>query len=183
MDRVDVITDEMLFSRYRRGDARAFERLYQRYRKTLFRYLVRSSSDASEAEDIYHDVWSRVIHASNPFTEGSFRAYLFQIARNVRIDRIRRQRMHLVTDEETLMAQPSAEPSVEERRHQQDCGERLLREVGQLPDEQRDAFLLKEDSGLTLEQIARLANVGRETIKSRLRYALKRLRAALEDCL
>lgn len=179
----DAPTDETLFSRYRRGDVTAFERLYQRYRQTLYRYLVRNCSDASEAEDIYHDVWSRVIHAKNPFTKGSFQAYLFQIARNINFDRGRRNRLQIVTDEATLSTQPSSEPLAEERQHLQDCGERLLGELGRLPAEQRDAFLLKEESNLTLEQIAQLVDVGRETIKSRLRYALKHLREALEDCL
>lgn len=183
MTQSDAPTDEILFNRYRRGDVTAFERLYQRYRQTLYRYLVRNCSDASEAEDIYHDVWSRVIHAQKPFTDGSFRAYLFQIARNINIDRGRRNRLQVVTDEDTLNAQPSADRPVEEHRHLRDCGERLLGELGRLPAEQRDAFLLKEESDLTLEQIARLVDVGRETIKSRLRYALKQLRQALEDCL
>lgn len=179
----DAPTDEILFSRYRRGDVAAFEQLYQRYRQTLYRYLVRTCSDTAEAEDIYHDVWSRVINAKNPFNDGSFKAYLFQIARNINIDRSRRNRLQLVTDEATLDAQPSADKTSVEQRHLEDCGERLLNELGQLPAEQRDAFLLKEESDLTLEQIAKLVNVGRETIKSRLRYALQRLREALEDCL
>lgn len=183
MTKDDAPTDEALFSRYRRGDVTAFEQLYQRYRQTLYRYLVRNCSDASEAEDIYHDVWSRVIHAKNPFTEGSFQAYLFQIARNISIDLGRRNRLQIVTDDTILDAQPSADRAVEDHRHLLDCGERLLDELGRLPGEQRDAFLLKEESDLTLEQIARLVDVGRETIKSRLRYALKRLREALEDCL
>jgi RNA polymerase sigma-70 factor, ECF subfamily len=183
MTEVDAPTDETLFSRYRRGDVAAFEQLYQRYRQTLYRYLVRTCSDKSEAEDIYHDVWSRVINAKSPFNDGSFKAYLFQIARNINIDRSRRNRLQLVTDDATLDAQPSADKTAEERQHLEDCGERLLSELGQLPAEQRDAFLLKEESDLTLEQIARLVNVGRETIKSRLRYALQRLREALEDCL
>jgi RNA polymerase sigma-70 factor, ECF subfamily len=179
----DTPTDEILFSLYRRGDVAAFEQLYQRYRQTLYRYLVRTCTDASEAEDIYHDVWSRVIHAKNPFNDGSFKAYLFQIARNINIDRSRRNRLQLVTDEATLDAQPSTDKPADEQQHLQDCGERLLNELGQLPAEQRDAFLLKEESDLTLEQIAKLVNVGRETIKSRLRYALQRLREVLEDCL
>lgn len=183
MTEVDAPTDETLFSRYRRGDVAAFEQLYQRYRQTLYRYLVRTCSDTSEAEDIYHDVWSRVINAKSPFNDGSFKAYLFQIARNINIDRSRRNRLQLVTDDATLDAQPSADKTAEERQHLEDCGERLLNELGQLPAEQRDAFLLKEESDLTLEQIARMVNVGRETIKSRLRYALQRLREALEDCL
>lgn len=176
-------TDEVLFARYRRGDAGAFERLYRRYRKTLFRYLIHSGSESSEAEDIYHEAWSRVIHASSPFVEGSFSAYLFRIARNIRIDRLRRNRLQLVTDDEVLAEQPSPDRPAEQQFHLQDCGDRLVRELGQLPGDQRDAFLLKEETGLTLEQIAGLVNVGRETIKSRLRYALNRLRAALEDCL
>jgi len=183
MTQTDAPSDEVLFSRYRRGDVTAFEKLYQRYRQTLYRYLVRNCSDSSEAEDIYHDVWSKVIHAKNPFTDGSFQAYLFQIARNINIDRSRRNRLHIVTDEATLNEQPAADRPAEEQRHLQDCGERLVGELGRLPAEQRDAFLLKEESDLSLEQIARLVNVGRETIKSRLRYALKRLRDALEDCL
>lgn len=183
MEQSDAPTDEVLFGRYRRGDVTAFDRLYQRYRQTLYRYLVRNSSDASEAEDIYHDVWSRVIHAKTPFTDGSFRAYLFQIARNIQIDRGRRKRLSLVSDEDALMTQASADPPAEVQQHLQDCGERLLDELGQLPAEQREAFLLREESDLTLEQIARMVDVGRETIKSRLRYALKRLREALEDCL
>jgi len=183
MTQRDAPTDETLFSRYRRGDVAAFEQLYQRYRQTLYRYLVRTCSDTTDAEDIYHDVWSRVIHAKNPFSEGSFKAYLFQIARNIGIDRSRRNRLQLVTDDAILEAQPSSDKPTDEQRHLEDCGERLLDELGQLPPEQRDAFLLKEESGLTLEQIARLVDVGRETIKSRLRYALQRLRQALEDCL
>lgn len=183
MEPSDSPTDEVLFNRYRRGDAGAFDRLYQRYRKSLFRYLVHSGSGTAEAEDIYHEAWSRIIHASRPFIEGSFSAYLFRIARNIRIDRLRRNRLQLVTDEEVLGAQPSPDPPAEQQRHLQDCGERLVRELDQLPGDQRDAFLLKEETGLTLEQIAGLVNVGRETIKSRLRYALNRLRAALEDCL
>lgn len=183
MSLIDALTDEDLFSRYRRGDVTAFEQLYQRYRQTLYRYLIRTCSDTAEAEDIYHDVWSRVINAKNPFTDGSFKAYLFQIARNISIDRSRRNRLQLVSDEATLDAQPSNDKPADERQHLEDCGERLLNELGQLPAEQRDAFLLKEESDLTLEQIARLVNVGRETIKSRLRYALQRLREALEDCL
>jgi RNA polymerase sigma-70 factor (ECF subfamily) len=183
MENSDTPTDEALFQRYRRGDTGAFERLYQRHRKSLYRYLVRNSEDTAEAEDIYQEAWSRIIRAANPFSDGSFRAYLFRIARNVQIDRIRRNRLQLVTDDHAVGDHPSTGPALEEQQHLQDCSDRLLREIGQLPHEQRDAFLLKEETEMSLEQIAAVVNVGRETIKSRLRYALQRLRAALEDCL
>lgn len=60
--------------------------------------------------------------------------------------------------------------------------ERLLKLLSGLAREQRDAFLLQTEGGLTLEQIAEVTGTGRETVKSRLRYALRRLRAGLEDC-
>ncbi len=177
----DSATDEVLFGRFRRGDAGAFEQLYRRYRETLYRFLLRGSV-RDEAEDIYHDVWTRVMH-SDGFDGGSFRAWLFHIARNLQIDRARRASLRPVAEEGALDACIAPGPAPEIHAHHADCGERLLAELDRLPPEQREAFLLKEESGLTLEQIGDLVKVGRETIKSRLRYALKRLRTALEDCL
>jgi RNA polymerase sigma-70 factor (ECF subfamily) len=179
----DMLSDETLFSRFLKGDISAFENLYSRYRESLYTYLLRSSGNHAEADDIYQDAWYRVIHASVPFSTGSFKAYIFKIARNLQIDNHRRSHLHLVGDNEQIEAVADSTPSMERQMDGEDCGERLLGEVAVLPMEQRDAFLLKEESGLSLEQIAAMLNVGRETIKSRLRYAMKRLREALEDCL
>lgn len=173
--------DEVLYRHYRGGDLGAFEALYQRYRKSLYGYLLRMVPE--DAEDLYQDTWSRLIHAKQGFQEGSLRAYLFQIARNLIIDRHRRARLQLVDDEEALGRSEDARPGPDTQVHDADCHRRLLDEIGALPHEQREAFLFKEEGGLSLEQIAGLLSVGRETIKSRLRYALKRLRTALEDCL
>jgi RNA polymerase sigma-70 factor (ECF subfamily) len=178
-----MLSDETLFSRFLKGDISAFENLYSRYRESLYTYLLRSSGNHAEADDIYQDAWSRVIHANTPFTTGSFKAYIFKIARNLQIDNHRRSHLHLVGDNEQIEAVADSTPSIERLIDGEDCGERLLGEVAVLPMEQRDAFLLKEESGLSLEQIAAMLNVGHETIKSRLRYAMKRLREALEDCL
>ena len=108
---------------------------------------------------------------------------MFQIARNLQIDSYRRRRLQLVTDAAVLDELPDPQPTLDEKSHSEDCAERLKTELQQLPQEQREVFLLKEESGLTLEQIAGMLGVGRETMKSRMRYALKRLRQMLEDCL
>ncbi len=182
MQTMDAITDEALFGAYRQGDAAAFELLYRRYRQSLYLYLLRTCVSSADADELYQDTWSRVISAAKPFSEGSFKAYLFRIARNLQIDRFRRERLQLVNDEEAVRSQPDRQPSPEHRLQVDDCGERLKRELAGLPGEQREAFLLKEEGGFTLEQIAALVDAGRETVKSRLRYALKQLRKMLEDC-
>lgn len=177
------LSDETLLQRFRKGNGEAFELLYQRHRAPLYRYLLRNSANQAEAEDLFQEVWSRIIGSDGHFSGDSFLPYLYRTARNLRIDMMRRQRMQLVGDEGVVEAFADDLPHSEQRLHLEDCGERLKGELSDLPAEQRDAFLLKEESGLSLEQIAKLVAVGRETIKSRLRYALKRLREALEDCL
>lgn len=179
----DMPSDEILFEKFTRGDMSAFELLYGRYRQSLYSFLLRSCGDHAEADDIYQDAWSRVIYATVPFTSGSFRGYIFKIARNLQIDNHRRSHIRLVDHNDLLEDVADAKPGMARTLDGEDCGELLMSEVALLPGDQRDAFLLKEESGLTLEQIATMLEVGRETIKSRLRYAMKRLRAALEACL
>lgn len=178
-------SDEALISRYFGGEMPAFETLYARYRAPLYRFLLRSLRSPAEVEDLYHEVWSRIITTTQRFrdeTPGAFRAYLYQIARNLLIDRSRRATLQLVeADDPPEVA--ADEPLPDEQLHYDDCGERLVSAIDGLPAEQREAFLLKEESGLSLEQIAALVSVGRETVKSRLRYAMTKLRQLLEDCL
>jgi RNA polymerase sigma-70 factor, ECF subfamily len=183
MKDLSALTDEQLFKRFRRGDAQAFDQLYTRYRKSLYIYLLRSSTGPAEAEDLYQETWSRIIRSETPAGKSPFRALIFRIARNLQIDGYRRRTLHVVSDSDTLKEPESSDPDPEGLSIIEDCGELLKTELGQLPEEQREAFLLKEETGLTLEQIAEMIHVGRETIKSRLRYALKYLRLALEDCL
>ena len=183
MAKESEITDELLLNRFRRGNSSAFEQLYTRYRKSLYIYLLRTCANSSEADDLYQEVWSRVIDSKERFNHGSFKAYIFRIARNLQIDHFRRQSLRLVTDGKSSDEVIDPQPEPDDRSHAEDCGKRLLSELSLLPNDQRDAFLLKEESGLSLQQIAEMAHTGRETIKSRLRYALKRLRSVLEDCL
>ncbi|MDJ0807164.1 MAG: sigma-70 family RNA polymerase sigma factor [Gammaproteobacteria bacterium] len=176
------LTDEELFRRFAGGDFEAFQDLYARYRKSLYLYLLRSSSSATEADDLYQEAWARVIQSKGRFTGGSFKAWVFRIARNLQIDSFRRQRITLIPEPDEPGHQPDPGPTPDDISHYDDCRERLKLGLQSLSQEQREAFLLKEESGLTLEQIAGMLGVGRETLKSRIRYALKRLRQLLEDC-
>jgi len=167
---------------YARGDARAFDALYERYRKPLYRYLFHSARDRGVADELFQDVWTRIINASNRFRkDAGFKRYAFRIAHNRLVDHWRaldRRREEADGAENEPVSGPSDSPeaSVERAQHRAE----LMKALGQLSREQREAFLLQQEAGLTLAEIAERSGVGRETVKSRLRYATGKLRTLLK---
>jgi RNA polymerase sigma-70 factor (ECF subfamily) len=185
-DMLDSLDDHALMLRYGGdGDMAAFEALYSRYRGPLYRYVLRQCGDPDAAQDLYQEVWQRVIRSREDYRPtGKFSAWLFRVARNCLADRARRaQRRPGDTWWQPLDETPVAgnERNPEEAAAMRETAARLRVAIDELSPEQRDAFLLHQESGLTLEEIGRIAGVGRETIKSRLRYAVMRLRARLSE--
>jgi RNA polymerase sigma-70 factor (ECF subfamily) len=146
--------DSALMLRYQDGDVAAFEMLYRRHNDALYRYLLRLCQHRDTAEDIFQEVWGKIVKARENYRPtAKFTTFLYRVAHNCFIDYIRRNKRHSMTAD--------IEP--------------------ELPDEQRDVFLLREEAGLSLEQIASITDCNRETAKSRLRYAVSKLRAAIEE--
>ena len=175
-------TDEALMLAYGRGDASAFEALYGKHRGPLFRYLLRHVRQQGLAEEFFQDVWSRVIAARERYRpEARFTTWLYQIAGNRLTDHWRTQQRHGTPVEdgderaacEPDPSTPDHELSEFEQRRQ------LQLALQELPDDQRDVVLLRLEQELSLEEIAQITGVGRETVKSRLRYAMEKLRARL----
>ncbi len=175
-------TDEELMTMYRTGDTASFDALYARHRAPLFRYVERLCGNRSVAEELYQDVWMRVIRAREQWQPGTrFQPWLYRIAHNRIVDHWRAGREdNPGIEDETVI--PLDSPWPDAMLLIRDCVERLFQLLGGLGEEQRNAFLRKEEAGLTLEQIAEVTGAGFETVKSRLRYALKRLRDGLEGC-
>ena len=170
--------------RYQRGDAAAFEQLYRRHRDPVFRYLLRGCSDRERAAEMLQDVWASVVRARASWEpRAKFTTWLYRLAHNRLVDDYRLARLST----EPLEADtPVAAPEHEEPEARASGAQRLrrvLNAVQSLPLEQREAFLLKEEGGMSLEEIGTVTGVGRETVKSRLRYALAKLRQELSDVL
>ena len=170
-------SDEDLMKAWANGSMEAFETLYSRYRAPLYRYLLRLAGDEATANDLYQGAWEKVIAARRNLPKGApFRAWLFRIAHNHAVDRFRRRRPETGLESETLATSspgPAEEVSIAEQQQS------LESAVQALPADQRDALLLKLEGGLDLDEISRVTGVGRETVKSRLRYAVKKLRRTL----
>jgi RNA polymerase sigma-70 factor (ECF subfamily) len=179
------VADEDLMLRYRGGDVRAFEALYARHRGGLFRYILRQVGFRAAADEVFQEVWMRIIAARARYrVEARFATFLYRVAHNCVMDHFRRKPpLQLISfddePEPALQVPAPASEQPDRMLQRRQAAQRLLRALALLPDEQRNAFLLHEEGGLTLDEIADVTGVGRETAKSRLRYALARLRREL----
>lgn len=171
-------SDEELMAAYASGDAAAFDALYARHRGPLYRYLLRLHGDSVTANDLYQETWERVIRARGRFRPTmSFKAWMYRIAHNRAVDAFRRRRPTVPTDPDELY---SGEGDPEQSLAATQLSERLLRALEALPVEQREALLLRLEGELDLETLAQVTGVSREAAKSRLRYALQKLRKTID---
>lgn len=185
--------DEALMLGYARGDAGSFERLYARHKGPTFRYFLRHTCDRTAAEELHQDLWLKVVRARERYAaEARFTTWLYTLARHRLVDHWRAQRgTRFVPLEEDCADDPQDDRSDSDARVDRadplhrvidaQAGARLQEALTHVPAAQRDAFLLHVEGGLSLGDIATVSGVPTETVKSRLRYAYRRLRAALED--
>lgn len=177
--------DEALMIAYSNGDADAFATLYARHSGPLYRFIRRQCTSAV-VDELYQDVWTRLIAARHRYEPSAkFSTYLYHMARNRLIDYFRSSGRNLEDAANDSLPEARVvtgqQPEMIAQTRQQ--ASRLLSLIDALPHEQREAFLLHEEAGLALDQIGEVTGVGRETVKSRLRYALSRLRAGMEGWL
>ena len=183
--------DEELIARYREGDPQAFRTLVRRHQRSLYNFVLRQVHSPSTAEDIVQDVFVRIVHNVETFkAESKFTTWAYTIARNLCIDHLRKRvhRRHPSLDAPTsegggtLMDQVAAKGQGADRTAiNKQLQEHLRTAVEALPEDQREVFLLRQVSELPFKEIADIVGVGENTVKSRMRYALERLQAALVE--
>lgn len=183
--------DEDLMLRYAAGDATAFDVLYDRHKGGVFRYLLRHGS-GNAAEELAHDVWASLIRVRAQYrATAKFTTYLYRLAHNRLIDFYRAEgRAEFVSrdadeaadDIVAAQAGPRGEQP-EVQVESRDIAQRIRAALASLPDVQREAFLMQQEGGLSVAEIADATGVPEETAKSRLRYAITKLRAQLKDLL
>lgn len=195
MTDADPRDDDALMRAYAQGDARAFERLYRRHHAALYRFVRRvlGRAAAAQADEVFQDTWLRVVNARARWSPqgATFRTWLYTLAHHRAIDLLRKsgREVALDVDDEGEPWQPVADAAawqgwpaaaaVEDQAFWRAAGQRLLDCLDALPAMQRSAFLLHHEDGLALDDLARALQVGFETAKSRLRYAMSKLRTCM----
>lgn len=176
--------DEALMLAYAAGDASAFEQLYSRHRGRLYRYLLRQVRDPALADEFFQDIWQRVITAREGWKpEAAFTTWLFRIAHNRLTDHWRalKHRPPAPTDGDERAARVPDPDTPERNLSEFEQRRRLQLALAELPEDQREVLQLRLEQELSLEEIGQITGVGRETVKSRLRYAMDKLRTRLNE--
>jgi RNA polymerase sigma-70 factor (ECF subfamily) len=187
-------TDEALMIRFQSGDRSAFASLVRRHQAPLYNFAVRLLRNPPAAEEVVQDAFVRVVMNAGEFKHAAkFSTWLYAITRNLCIDQVRKRKLrnHPSLDEAKgdergegpTLGERTADgrANVERSAVSVEIRERLVAAVDDLPDEQREVFLLREVSNVPFREIAEIVGVPENTVKSRMRYALERLQAALSD--
>jgi RNA polymerase sigma-70 factor (ECF subfamily) len=182
---VEEPDDRTLMLGYRDGDVAAFEVLYTRHKGPLYRYFLRRGMRHERSAELFQEVWTKIIRAKDRYQPtAKFTTYMYRLAHNCYVDEIRRQGRTPVTADGLGCIDPDEIPGDsrdDPRSHveQLESVNRFRRALADLPADQREAFILREEGGLSLADIASVTGVNSETAKSRLRYAVRKLRQAL----
>jgi RNA polymerase sigma-70 factor (ECF subfamily) len=192
----DDISDEVFMHRYQSGERAAFVELVRRHKTPIFNFILRQIRVQSMAEDLTQDVFVRIVQSASEFKHSArFSTWAYSIARNLTIDHLRKMslRRHPSLDQ-PVSANDGDGPTLGERtpdEHPSRTTDRaaisnelsveIQAAVEDLPDDQREVFLLREIGNVPFKDIADMVGVSENTIKSRMRYALERLQKALAD--
>jgi RNA polymerase sigma-70 factor (ECF subfamily) len=186
-------SDESLMLRYRDGDVRAFELLVTRHRKPLYNFILRFVRDTAQAEDVTQEAFLRLVKGADAYErQAKFTTWLYTIARNLCVDASRRGKHRKAASLDAPLSDddgasslldllPDGTAGVDRQAQSRELGLRLRQAIEALPDEQREIFLLREVADLQFNEIANVVGCPENTVKSRMRYALEKLREALEE--
>jgi RNA polymerase sigma-70 factor, ECF subfamily len=187
--------DESLMLRYQKGDVRAFEILLTRHRKPVFNFILRYVGEKAQAEDLLQEVFLRVIKgADNYQRQAKFTTWLYTIARNLCVDSARRMQHRRAYSLDVPMEQddgkdggtlldvvPDRNAGTERKVIDRELGGKLQTAIARLSEDQREVFLMREFLDMPFKEIADVVGCPENTVKSRMRYALEKLREQLEE--
>jgi RNA polymerase sigma-70 factor (ECF subfamily) len=185
---LDKRSDEQLMVAFQKGEPQAFEMLLARHEKGVYRFALRMLGDSMQAEEVAQESFLRVIQSASRYrVRATFRNYLYRIARNLCVDLLRRSSRETHPPggepgpEGTPEGLPDSNPGPENHAEAGQVREAIRRALLSLPADQREAFLLKEVKDMKLQDVASITGANLNTVKSRLRYALVRLREHLSE--
>jgi RNA polymerase sigma-70 factor, ECF subfamily len=172
---------------YRRGSVDSMGKLVEHFRRPLFGFILKMTEGREDAEEIFQEVWFRVIRSLDSYREKRFISWLFRIAHNLIIDRARKAKP--MTDPhptepgqqdeiEARIPSPGINPALQVEGR--DLGRRIATAVNCLPQEQKEVFHMRMEGNLPFKEIAKIQGTSINTALARMQYALAKLRDELK---
>jgi RNA polymerase sigma-70 factor (ECF subfamily) len=194
---VDHAEDDALFRKYQGGDERAFLKLYDKYKSSIYAYCARTLQsaglDTSHVEDAFQEVFLRVAQYQHTFTGGEFKAWIFTVTRHTCLSTKKKSLKYKIHNEYVGDGENLDESISSEIRHalvlkedsplealsKREQTELLLKAIEQLPETYREALILSDYEGMTYDEIGKLTGTSLSTIRIRIFRAKARLRKVL----
>jgi len=167
---------------YAQGNVLAFEQLYAKHKLIVYRFFIKQKLTLAVAEELTHDTWLKVINAREQYVvSAKFTTYLFTIARRIFIDFQQKKSTQCeITNKEDVLDELAQPPNtINENDETQQLNIAIKQQILLLPYDQREVFLLKQEAGFSIEEIAKITEQNKESVKSRWRYAIKKIREGL----
>lgn len=188
-----LVSDEDLMRKFCAGDSKSFHSLYMRHEKPLYRYLRRvlGVGLVAQVDEVFQDTWMRLVDVRDSWQQRdgvAFKTWLYTLAHHRAVDILRKSGREVSADEGWLdddsgtvwqLWPASSAEQPEQQAFWRKAGQQLLHCLEGLPAMQRAAFLLHHEDGLSLDEMTQVLNAEFETVKSRLRYALSKLRLCM----
>ncbi|QHI70632.1 sigma-70 family RNA polymerase sigma factor [Tichowtungia aerotolerans] len=182
------VDDVQLLADYRNGNAEALGLLVEKYKSPLFGFIYKFSEGHEDADEVFQEVWVRAIKNMNRYRQKNLLSWLFRIAHNLMIDRIRRRKPTVsydtpATDDGVAVSDQLASSRLgpDSESGGRDLGLRIEAATQNLPLEQREVFWLRMQGGLSFKEIAKVQKCSINTALARMQYALSKLRNDLGD--
>lgn len=169
-------SDEDLMSGVRQGDLRGLGQLFERHHVHLFNFVLRLTGDRPQSEDLVQEVFFRILRYRQTYRDGtSFATWMYQIARNARVDLLRKKRPEVGVELEAL-APADRGPTPAERAVASQQEALLRRSLALLPEDKREVLVLSRYQNLPHEQIAEVLKCEVATVKVRVFRAVQELK-------
>jgi RNA polymerase sigma factor (sigma-70 family) len=166
------VPDEDVMLQVRNGEVEMLGVLFDRYQKPLYNFYAKMTQDRTISEDLVQEVFLRILRYRQTFRPGTaFRTWMYQIARNTRLDQVRKTR-----PESPFVSEPVACPSLSDSAQRQQEAAMLQHALMHLPEDKRELLVLSRFQELKYDEIARLLGCEVGAVKVRVHRALQQLR-------
>jgi len=174
--------DKLLLFKCKRGSRRALGRIYEKYKADMVLLAITLLHDTASAEDVAHDVFLAFVNNLKTFRlTGSLRSFLMTCVANKAKDNLKARRVRLSVQDSNKMSIPEDQPGPIDHVLCNEQVERLAAATKQVPYEQREIVMLRIQGNITFSAIAEKRGIPSNTVKSRDRYGLEKLRRLLEN--